>query len=103
MIEAVVVDLGGVAARFCPERRLAALASRSGVADHVPSNLTGAPDRSRSVRRSAVIVCTREPDPTWAQRRSLRAFRRTMGCDTSTNARKLASGERAYGRPEGVL
>jgi HAD superfamily hydrolase (TIGR01509 family) len=35
MIEAVVVDLGGVAARFRPERRLAALASISGVEDSV--------------------------------------------------------------------
>jgi FMN phosphatase YigB (HAD superfamily) len=31
VIEAVVVDLGGVAARFVPERRLAALAALSGV------------------------------------------------------------------------
>ena len=35
MIETVVVDLGGVAARFRPERRLQALASMSGVAEAV--------------------------------------------------------------------
>lgn len=35
MIEVVVVDLGGVAARFWPERRLAALASLSGLAPEV--------------------------------------------------------------------
>lgn len=35
MIETVVVNLGGVAARFRPERRLGALASLSGLTDHV--------------------------------------------------------------------
>ena len=35
MIETVVVDLGGVAARFLPERRLQALASLSGVPEDV--------------------------------------------------------------------